>query len=165
MYGISTIAQHIFDDDSILNYSQDPDRSESPASRKPKGLSAQEDENGSDDGSHTAELPVNDTVDNDELIEEQDGGTAEPSAEHKDETENHLEKSTLPVLSFGDEPFTMAEEKIIHGFLHFMKRDRLGLSNLMNTYLDFMDAPLDCNDFDIAKPSKGLMAMHMGSGS
>lgn len=74
-----------------MNYSQDPDRSESPASRKPTGLSAQEDEDGSDDGSYTAELPVNDTVDNDGLIEEQDGGTAEPSSEHKDETENHLE--------------------------------------------------------------------------
>lgn len=50
----------------------------------------------------------------------------------------------------------MAEEKIIHGFLYFMKRDRLGLANLMNTYLDCMDAPLDFNDFDIAKlSSKG----------
>ncbi|KAB8295829.1 hypothetical protein EYC80_008651 [Monilinia laxa] len=164
-------------DGSISDYNQHLDGSESPYV-KTKRLGAQGDDNGSDDGRDTTVRPVNDTVDSDDLIGEKYGETIELSAKHNGEIEDYEENGYNEVavmagqnlgkevyltnVECNDKSFTMAEAKIIHGFLCFMKRDRLGLSSMMNVYLDRMDATPDFNDVDMEKLTKGLMAMEMG---
>ncbi|RAL68657.1 hypothetical protein DID88_007366 [Monilinia fructigena] len=126
----------------------------------------------------TTVRPINDTVNNNDLIEEKYGETNELSAEHNGETKNYEEdsynkiavmagqnpgkKAYLTNVEWNDKSFTMAEAKIIYGFLYFMKRNRFGLSNLMNIYLDRMDMTPEFNDVDMVKMTKGLMAMEMG---
>ncbi|ESZ98286.1 hypothetical protein SBOR_1279 [Sclerotinia borealis F-4128] len=58
-----------------------------------------------------------------------------------------------------DELFTCSELKIVWGFFHYFQHDKVGISNLMNDYLDKIDRNIDPNISEMRKLRKGLKAM------
>ncbi|TEY57574.1 hypothetical protein BOTCAL_0213g00170 [Botryotinia calthae] len=61
-----------------------------------------------------------------------------------------------------DQLYNMTDVRMIHGFMYFLVHDKHGLSNLMNSYLDRMDAALELGEPDITMIRNALTVLNVG---
>ncbi|TGO62844.1 hypothetical protein BOTNAR_0108g00050 [Botryotinia narcissicola] len=56
-------------------------------------------------------------------------------------------------------PITTSQAKILYAFVFYLQRDRVGIVNMMNEYLDSLDSKIDPGDEELSKLKNALRTM------
>ncbi|KAF7872111.1 uncharacterized protein EAF02_009216 [Botrytis sinoallii] len=62
-------------------------------------------------------------------------------------------------VELGTNPITTSQAKILYAFVFYLQRDRVGIANMMNEYLDSLDSKIDPGDEELSKLKNALRTM------
>ncbi|KAF7909457.1 uncharacterized protein EAF01_003175 [Botrytis porri] len=141
-------------DDNVLEWSQNSETPKSRSSEQLADIGAQDDLDGGDTSTVRG---TDDKVNNFDSDLEEVG------------YENIIAKAKQPAPIDVDQLYSQTDVRMVHGFMHFLVHDKLGICNLMNGYLDRMDAALELGEpeFKIIRDASAMMALNVrddGSG-
>ncbi|KAK6594836.1 hypothetical protein H4I96_10567 [Botrytis cinerea] len=64
-------------------------------------------------------------------------------------------------VELGTNPITTSQAKILYAFVFYLQRDRIGIANMMNEYLDSLDSKIDPDDEELSKLKNALRTMNI----
>ncbi|TGO39465.1 hypothetical protein BHYA_0053g00200 [Botrytis hyacinthi] len=124
-------------DDNVSKHSQNSEAPDSQSSEQVADIDAQDDLDGSDTSTVRG---TDDTVNNFDSDFDELG--------YEDIIAKAKQNSTIEVEPA---PIDVIDVRMMHGFMHFLVHDKTGICNLMNGYLDRMDAALELGEPEIKK--------------
>ncbi|KAF7924098.1 uncharacterized protein EAE97_010710 [Botrytis byssoidea] len=140
-------------DDIVSEHSRNSEAPDSQPSEQFADIGAQDDIGGSDTSTVRG---IDDTVNNSDSDFDEFG--------YKDIIAKAKQNSTIEVEPA---PINVTDVRMIHGFLYFLVHDKIGICNLMDGYLDRMDAALELGELEIKIIRDAMMALnvrHNGNG-
>ncbi|TGO08412.1 hypothetical protein BTUL_0210g00050 [Botrytis tulipae] len=142
-------------DDIVSEHSRNSEAPDSQPSEQVADIGAQDDIDGSDTSTVRG---TDDTVNNSDSDFDELG--------YKDIIAKAKQNPTIEVEPA---PINVTDVRMMHGFMYFLVHDKIGICNLMNGYLDRMDAVLVLGELEIKiiRDASAMMALnvrHNGNG-
>ncbi|KAF7955693.1 hypothetical protein EAE96_004619 [Botrytis aclada] len=140
-------------DDDVSEYTQNSEASDSQSSEQVADIGAQDDLDGSD----TSTVRGTDDTFNDFDSDFDEVEYKDTIAKAKQNPTIEVEHAPIDV----DQLYNLTDVRMMHGFMYFLVHDKLGLCNLMNSYLDRMDAALELGEPEIKTIRNAMAALNV----